>query len=172
METITSAGTDRQTGPYDISALVLRVMLGAIFVAHGGQKLFGMFGGDLDGVAAGMASSGLRPGMFFAVLAGVLELAAGLLLLIGLLTPLAGLIITGVMIVAIARVTGQGGFVMARGVGYEYNLILIAAAVALAISGPGRLSLDHKLGLDRRFSLDRSSGKRVREPRQVAGHSR
>jgi putative oxidoreductase len=134
----------------DIALLLLRVITGLVFVAHGAQKLFGAFGGGgLDAVARAMAGLGLSPGMFFAVLAGIAEFGGGLLLFVGLLTPLAGLAITGVMVVAIAVATGQAGLISTSGVGYEYNLVLIAVALALVIAGPGRLSIDYRLGLDR-----------------------
>lgn len=57
----------------------------------------------------------------------------------------AGLIITGVMV---AVSTGQNGFIILGGLGYEYNLVLITIALALVIAGPGQLSLDYQLGLD------------------------
>jgi len=149
------------TRGYDVASLLLRVVVGAIFIAHGAQKLFGMLGGGgLGGTATGMAGNGLKPGMFFAVLAGVLELGGGLLLLAGLLTPLAGLALAGMMVMAIITVTGKGGFVVPGGVGYEYNLVLLAASLSLAIAGAGRLSLDHRLG------LDRAAGARIRRFRQ------
>lgn len=133
----------------DVALLLLRAMIGVVFIAHGAQKLFGAFGGGgLDAAAKAMAGYGLKPGMFFAVLAGISEFGGGLLLLVGLLTPLAGLIITGVMVVAIAVSTGQKGFIVIGGLGYEYNLVLIAIALALVIAGPGRLSLDRQLGLE------------------------
>ncbi|MGH3918397.1 MAG: DoxX family protein [Gammaproteobacteria bacterium] len=134
-------------GP-DVALLLLRAMIGVVFIAHGSQKLFGAFGGGgLDTAAKAMDGFGLKPGMLFAVLAGISEFGGGLLLLIGLLTPLAGLIITGLMVVAIAVSTGQKGFIVIGGLGYEYNLVLIVIALALVIAGPGRLSLDHQLGL-------------------------
>lgn len=132
----------------DVALLLLRAMIGAVFITHGAQKLFGAFGGGgLDAAAKAMAGYGLKPGMFFAVLGGISEFGGGLLLLVGLLTPLAGLIIAGVMVVAIAVSTGQNGFIILGGLGYEYNLVLIAIALALVIAGPGRLSLDCQLGL-------------------------
>jgi len=144
---------DRQVGSLfrrsDVVLLLLRATIGVVFVAHGAQKLFGAFGGQLDGVATAMGGYGLKPGMFFAVLGGISEFAGGLLLLVGLLTPLAGMVIVGVMVMAIAVSTGQDGFIVLGGVGYEYNLVLIAIALALIIAGPGRLSLDHQFGLDR-----------------------
>jgi putative oxidoreductase len=151
----------QRTDRHDIALLLLRVMIGVVFIVHGAQKLFGMFGGrGLDAAAASMAGSGLEPGMFFAVLASVLEFGGGLLLVIGLLTPLVGLLLAAEMVVAIIVVTGKNGFVVPGGLGYEFNLVLIAVTLALAIAGPGRLSLDYRLG------LDRLSGGRAREARQ------
>ena len=151
MEAITQ-GENKQVGlPFrgsDVASLLLRVMIGVVFIAHGTQKLFGAFGGGLDATADAMAGYGLRPGMFFAVLGGISEFTGGLLLLVGLLTPLAGLIITGVMVVAIAVSSGHNGFIALGRLGYEYNLVLIAIALALAIAGPGQLSLDRQLGVD------------------------
>jgi putative oxidoreductase len=140
----------------DVALLLLRVMIGVVFIAHGSQKLFGAFDGPgLGAVAGAMARYGLEPGMFFAVLGGVLELGGGLLLLVGLLTPLAGLTISGVMVVAIMVSTGQNGFIPLGRLGYEYNLVLISVAMALVIAGAGQLSLDHRLGLDR-YLTDRT----------------
>lgn len=152
METM-ARGEDKRVGLLfhrsDVALLLLRAMIGVVFIAHGAQKLFGAFGGGgLDAAAKAMAGYGLEPGMFFAVLAGTAEFGGGLLLIVGLLTPLAGLIITGLMVVAIAVSTGQKGFIVIGGLGYEYNLVLIAIALALVIAGPGRLSLDHQLGLE------------------------
>jgi putative oxidoreductase len=76
------------------------------------------------------------------------ELAAGFLFLLGLLTPLATLLALATMAVAIAKVHGPKGFFIQNG-GYEYNLVLSVAAVALAVTGPGAVSLDHVLGLAR-----------------------
>ncbi|MGH3815461.1 MAG: DoxX family protein [Pseudonocardiaceae bacterium] len=155
METMAQGENKRVVGVLfrrpDVAFLLLRIMIGVVFIAHGGQKLFGTFGGrGLDATANIMAGNGLKPGMFFAVLGGISEFGGGLLLLVGLLTPLAGLVITGVMVVAIAVSSGQRGFIALGGdLGYEYNLVLIAIALALVIAGPGQLSLDRQLGLDR-----------------------
>lgn len=133
----------------DAALLLLRIAIGLLFLVHGSQKLFGMFGGDgLEGTARGLELGlGFHPGMFFAVLSGLTEFGGGLFLLFGLLTPLAGLAIVGQMIVAIITVTGPRGFFDTNG-GYEFNLTLIAIALVLIIAGPGRLSLDHRLGWD------------------------
>lgn len=140
----TAALNDRR----DVALLLLRVAIGTVFLAHGAQTLFGAFGGiGIAGTAQSMAETGLLPGVFFAVLAGLTEFGGGLFLLVGLLTPLAGLAIAGVMTVAIITVTGPNGF-FSQDLGYEFNMVLIAVALALAIAGPGRLSLDHLLGLN------------------------
>ena len=75
-------------------------------------------------------------------------MAAGLLFLLGLWLPLAGLLVLGTMAVAIAKVHGPKGFFVQNG-GYEYNLVLIIAALAVVALGPGAFSLDHVLGLAR-----------------------
>ena len=133
----------------DLGLLALRLVLGAVFLAHGAQKAFGAFGGPGFGGAAGfIGSMGFRPARFWTALAVGGELAAGFLFLLGLLTPLAGLLVLATMAVAIAKVHGPKGFFVQNG-GFEYNLVLIIAAVALAAVGPGALSLDHLLGLAR-----------------------
>ena len=73
---------------------------------------------------------------------------AGVLLVLGLLTPLAGLLVVATMAVAVAKVHGPKGFFVQNG-GYEYNLVLAIAALALAATGPGAYSLDQVLGLTR-----------------------
>lgn len=127
--------------------LILRVVVGLTMAAHGSQKLFAWFGGPgLRKLGAGFDSRGLRPGLFNAVLAGLGEFGGGLLLALGLITPLAGALITAVMVVAIITTHGPKGFFNHAG-GFEYNLVLMAAAVAVSSTGPGTLSLDHALGL-------------------------
>src|SRR5437773_5539020 len=133
----------------DLGLLALRRVLGAVFLGHGAQKAFGAFGGPgFDGATGFVGSLGFRPARFWAALAVGGELAAGLLFLLGLLTPLAGLLVLATMAVAIAKVHGPKGFFVQNG-GYEYNLVLIIAALAVAVMGPGRVSLDFVLGLAR-----------------------
>jgi putative oxidoreductase len=125
--------------------LFLRVVVGTALFAHGAQKLFGWFGGHGPrGTAGFFGSLGFRPALPMALVAGVSE-AAGLLLALGFLTPLAALAIASTMVVAIGSVHFRNGF-WAAGGGYEYNLVLWAVAVALAATGPGRFSVDHALG--------------------------
>ena len=133
----------------DLGLLALRLVLGAVFLAHGAQKGFGAFGGPgFDGAAGFFGTLGLRPARFWTAVAVAGELTAGLLFLLGFLTPLASLLAVATMAVAIAKVHGPKGFFIQNG-GYEYNLVLIGAAVALAVTGPGAFSLDHLLGLAR-----------------------
>src|SRR5437773_11271672 len=133
----------------DVGLLALRLALGAVFLAHGAQKGFGAFGGPgFEGATGFIGSLGFRPARVWAGLAVGGELAAGFLFLLGLLTPLAGLLVVATMAVAIAKVHGPKGFFVQNG-GYEYNLVLIVAALAVAVMGPGRFSLDYVLGLAR-----------------------
>jgi putative oxidoreductase len=125
----------------------LRVAVGATFFAHGAQKLFGWFGGHgLDATAETFESIGLRPGRRKALLAGWSEAGGGALLGLGLLTPVGSAAVIGVMNEAVRTVHWDKGFFATEG-GFEFNLILSAAAFAIADHGPGPWSLDEKLGL-------------------------
>lgn len=133
----------------NLGLLVLRLMLGTVFLGHGAQKAFGAFGGPgFGGMAVMVGSLGLRPAPLWTALAVGGELAAGLLFLLGVWTPLAALLVLATMAVAIAKVHGPKGFFVQNG-GYEYNLFLIVAALTVAAVGPGPYSLAHLLGLPR-----------------------
>src|SRR6059036_1157121 len=133
----------------DLGLLAVRLTLGAVFLAHGAQKSVGAFGGPgFAGATGFIGSIGFRPARLWTALAVGGELAAGLLFVLGLWTPLAGLLVLATMAVAIAKVHGPKGFFVQNG-GLEYNLVLIIAGVALALVGPGAFSLDHLLGLVR-----------------------
>lgn len=127
------------------SPMALRISAGIIFVAHGAQKLFGWFGGyGLEGTGGWMASIGLAPGYFMALLAGSTEFFGGLALLAGLLVrpAAAGLAVT--MLVAIFSVHFDKGLFLANN-GYEFALALLGITLALTISGAGKASIDQKL---------------------------
>jgi len=131
--------------------LILRVVIGALFIGHGTQKLFGWFGGHgLEGTSGFFESLGFRPGRRAAIAAGAAEAGGGALLAAGLLTPLASAALIGPMTQAIETVHLKNGPWNADQ-GWEYNAVLIAAALALAETGPGRLSVDHALGLDEKL---------------------
>ena len=133
----------------NLGLLALRVALGLVFLGHGAQKAFGAFGGPgFAGATGFIGGLGFRPARFWAGLAVGGELLAGALFVVGLFTPLAALMVLGTMGVAIAKVHGPKGFFVQNG-GYEYNLVLILAALALVLAGPGTYSLDHLLGLVR-----------------------
>ena len=131
-----------------IGRLLLRLVIGVFFIGHGTQKLFGWFGGyGIEGTGQFFEGLGLRPGRHHATAAGVAEAGGGALLTVGLATPLAASAITGAMLTAIQRVHLKNGPWVTGG-GYEYNVVLIAAVLALAEVGPGPLSLDSALGHD------------------------
>ncbi len=122
----------------DIGLLILRVAFGALLVVHGTQKLFGWFGGyGLSATAKAFGSMGYSPGRFFATLAGLSEVTGGVLLILGLLTPLAAAIALGTMINAVHAGWAQGFS------GYELPLVYALAVAAIAFTGPGRISVDH-----------------------------
>lgn len=133
--------------PYGPAAL--RLAVGAIFVAHGAQKLFGVWGGGgLEGTAAFFTQIGLAPALPLAALVGVVELIGGLLLIVGALTLFAALALAFTMAVAIWKVHLANGFFLnwnltpGQGHGYEFNLVLLGALLSLMLSGPGAFSVD------------------------------
>jgi putative oxidoreductase len=129
----------------DIALLIFRLGVGATLAAHGTQKLFGWFGGGgVEGTAAGMQAMGFLPPKQSAVLAGVGETAGGVALALGLATPLGGAAAASTMAAA-GAVHHPAGFFATEG-GFEYTGVLALAGAAVAISGPGRWSLDHLLG--------------------------
>lgn len=133
-----------------LARTVGRITIGGLFVAHGTQKLFGWFDGPgLDGTEGMMTALGYRPPRQQAVMAGAVEAGAGALLALGLGTPLAAAGLTGVMASAVRDVHASKGPWNSNG-GYEYNLVLVAALADLAEGGPGGLSLDRALGIERR----------------------
>jgi putative oxidoreductase len=131
----------------DTGLLILRVVIGLLLVGHGSQKLFGSFGGHgLAGTGGFFHSIGFRPGRPMALVAGVSEAGAGLLLALGLLTPIAAAAVVGTLFVASsvhwkAGLWGQNG-------GFELPLVYSVGAIALAFTGPGEFSLDNLIGLD------------------------
>ena len=131
----------------DEGLLVARVALGLLMAAHGAQKLFGWFGGyGLDGTGGFFEGLGFKPGRFFAGAAGASEVASGLLLAVGLFTPLAAAVMLSVMIVAAVSVHLPHGLFAATN-GIEVPLLYGIGAVTLALTGPGVYSLDAATGL-------------------------
>jgi putative oxidoreductase len=136
----------------DAGLLILRVLVGAAIAAHGAQKLFGWFGGyGLKGTGAFFETIGFRPGVAFATAAGASEFAGGILLALGLFTPVGAAAVLATMLVAMLTVHLKNGF-FAAGNGIELPYLFAASALGLAVSGPGALSLDALLGLSRVFT--------------------
>ena len=129
------------------SHLVVRLALGVIFFSHGAQKVFGWFGGrGLSATIAGFRQMNIPPAA--TVLAAFIECFGGLAVLVGFLTRPAALGLIAVMLVAIAKVHAAHGFFLnwsmtpGKGHGFEFNLALLAMALAILIGGGGVLSID------------------------------
>ncbi|TRM09231.1 DoxX family protein [Lentibacillus cibarius] len=121
-----------------IGFLIIRVIVGLYYSAHGAQKAFGWFGGNGP---TKTGAFGIRPGRMMALLIGISEFVGGILFVLGFLTPLSALLIIIPMIGAIKTVHGKNGLFVDKD-GIEYNLVLIAVALGITLSGPGLLSLD------------------------------
>lgn len=130
----------------DLVALVLRLSLGPMMVAHGLNKVRGANG--LNGTANWFRSMGMRWPRAQARIASFGEILSGLMLTVGLFTSLAGSAIVALMIVAIVTVHRRVGFfVFLPGGGWEYCSIIAASSSATVLNGAGRVSLDHLFGI-------------------------
>lgn len=138
----------------DTATLIMRAALGVGFVAHGGQKLFGWFGGTgITGTTAFFTGVGLPAPHAFAYVSGIVEFCGGVAIALGFLTIPAAFALIVEMIIAIAAVSFKAGFfVTAQKIGWELNVYLLGLLVAVLITGPGAWSLDAALGLTRRQS--------------------
>ena len=131
----------------DLGLFIVRVVVGLVFAAHGAQKLFGWWGGPgMERWIGVMEGMGVRPPRLWAAVSSLNELVGGVLLAIGLLTPLAAAVLIGQSLVIIARVHWPKGFWATKG-GYEYPMVLGAASLGLAFTGPGAWSFDGYLPL-------------------------
>jgi putative oxidoreductase len=132
----------------------MRAALGLCFVAHGGQKLFGWFGGGgIAGTTAFFRHVGISPPHAFAYVSGIAEFAGGIAIALGFLTIVAAVGLLIEMLIAITTVSYAAGFfVTAQKIGWELNVYLIGLLAALLLIGPGAWSADSALGLTRRRS--------------------
>lgn len=126
----------------DLGLLIIRLVVGLTFVGHGAQKLFGWFGGaGISAFGEWLESIGVKPGgKIWAIFAGTFEFVGGLLFAAGVLTPVGAAMIALIMLDAILTVHGKNGFWVEKG-GYEYNLVLIAVVIGVALTGPGKYAL-------------------------------
>lgn len=124
---------------------ILRIAYGLWYVPHGCQKLFGWFGGNIEGVAKGMAAAGIVPGMFWASYIGVLELVGGLLVTVGFLTRPVAALFFGFMFVATFYFNWRIGYFWTNR-GLEMPLLLLVISVIIMIRGGGEYSVDRRLG--------------------------
>ena len=138
----------------DLALLSGRLVLGGYLAAHGAQKLFGAFDGyGIEATSAGFDHLGLRPGGFYARVAGVSELGGGVLVALGAVDPVGPVALAGAMVVASSTHLDNGPF--AAKSGYELPLTNLATALALWVTGPGAISFDRLTGFKLRPSLRR-----------------
>lgn len=128
-----------------LGLLIVRVVVGLVMAAHGAQKLFGWFGGyGVKGTGGWLDSIGIKPGVFAAIVVGLIEFAGGLLFALGLFTPYVGILIALAMLVALFKVHIKNGLFMSNN-GIEFVLVLAAVTVGVALIGAGDYSLDAML---------------------------
>ena len=131
----------------DVGLLILRIVVGLLFVGHGAQKLFGWFGGKgMKGHVGLIEKVGMRPAYLWAWVSALGEYLGGLGLAAGLLTPLAATALVGSMLVVIFRVSWPKGMWNTNG-GIEWPLVLATVAFVVGLTGPGVYSLDQVLRL-------------------------
>jgi putative oxidoreductase len=131
----------------DVGLLILRLTMGGLLAGHGAQKLFGSFGGyGLEGTGGWLESMGLRPGQRWARMAGLSEFGGGVLTALGLLGPVGPIATMGAMGMA-AGTVHKGKPIWVTEGGAELPVMNMAAASALALAGPGKLSLDKAMGI-------------------------
>lgn len=132
---------DLSTSSINTALLILRLTLAGVFLAHGINHIFG--GGKIAGTARWFESLGMRPGILHAWTASLTEVGAGVLLVLGLITPVAAAGVVGVMLVAfITNHMKNGFFIFRPGEGWEYVATLTLVGVAVGTLGPGTWSVD------------------------------
>lgn len=131
----------------DYAYPLIRIATGLIFVPHGAQKLFGLWGGSIAGTAAVFSKLGIEPAVPLTWYIALLEFFGGLALALGLFTRPLAMLFAGFMAVAVFHVHMSNGFFWTKG-GFEYPLLLLVLSIAIAIRGGGKFSLDRRIGTE------------------------
>ena len=128
----------------DIASLILRLSLGVMFAAHGIQKAFGIFGGPgIEGFSEMLSKLGFAPALFWAYLAGYVELIGGIFLILGIYVRSTALALLIFITVAAVKVHIAKGFFLSAG-GFEYTFIIFSVCLALIIMGGGKFATTKK----------------------------
>ena len=129
----------------DVALFLLRFSMGVLFIAHGSQKLFGAFGGGgINAFAQMLSGLGFAPAIFWAYLAGYVELLGGLFLLAGFLTKISSALLFILIVIATLKVHLAKGFFLSNG-GFEYNFVILCVLLAILIAGPGKFALMRRI---------------------------
>ena len=132
----------------DVGILIVRLVIGLTFAAHGAQKVFGWWGGPgFAGWTAGIERMGLRPAPLWAAISAGVELVGGGLLALGLLTPIASALLVAQSIYIIVRAHWSRGF-WNRGGGIEFPLQILAGSLLVVATGAGAIAIDSALSID------------------------
>ena len=127
------------------ASVPLRIGLGVIFIAHGLQKVFGIFSGTgIQGFSKMLSGLGFVPSIFWAYLVAYIELIGGILLILGIFTRLISVTFFIIMLTTIFKVHLGKGFFISSG-GYEYSLFIALVCIALIILGGGKLNISERL---------------------------
>ncbi|MBF0493640.1 MAG: DoxX family protein [Candidatus Omnitrophica bacterium] len=125
----------------DLSLFVLRLGLGAIFLAHGAQNLFGMFGGvGIEGTTKMMESLGFSYPYYSAIVWSCAEFFGGMFLIMGFFARISAILIAALLVVSIYKINFSNGFFIQNG-GYEFDLLMIIGCAQIAFMGGGNWSL-------------------------------
>lgn len=129
----------------NLAILILRLCLAVVFISHGLQVAFGLFGGpDITGFSKMLAGLGFKFPFVWAYIAAYTQLIAGLFLVLGFLTRFAAVSLFIFMLVAAIKVHLSNGFFLQSG-GFEYNFVLICICIVLILVGSGKFSMTPKL---------------------------
>jgi len=129
----------------DLASVPLRFGLGIMFLFHGLQKAFGLFGGSgIQKFSDMLMGLGFPNTMFWAYFVAYLEITGGILLIVGLLTRFSAFALAVLMVVAAVKVHLPNGFSFMKG-GFEYNFIIVCACLALSLLGGGEFSMNRDL---------------------------